>query len=331
MSLLPISVDSRSRCDYNCDDNFSVFAEDCTSMYERFGARVSVRNTTLQFDNLITKCAMQDTSLRDVVYDVLRDYVPDSRRFSVYLKGGSAIAEMTNESEFYRGDIDIGVKHEDPKEFERMMFAQNFGRRGGCGGGRCLGDREDEEPSLETELNGETDEKLLCGFDVKAMKIAFRRGIQRCENRIIRSLITEWGRVRDFLLTGTLNEPGSLARADTADAASAAAAASENDAVSCYLFDTYNSVLNEIRLSRRRSKLTLDDFKGNRIFCSFASTNSHVPLPCFFPDFLSLSPPPTSHLSRRSFLIFSAATFNLVLFFLFVSFPGISRFSLQSS
>lgn len=246
-----------------------MFADNCTSLYERFGSRVSVRNTTLQFDNLITKCAMQDTSLRDLVYDVLRDYVPDSRRFCVYLKGGSAIAEMTNESEFYRGDIDIGVKHEDAREFEEMMFSQDFvrfDRRRGI-------EAETAEGPAAANTNGESEEKLLCGFDVKAMKIAFRRGIQRCENRIIQSLITEWGRVRDFLLTGTLNEPGSLAGAVTATTTAAAASANtneerEDDSVSCYLFDTYNSVLNEIRLSRRRSKLTLDDFKGKSCFRS---------------------------------------------------------------
>lgn len=241
-------------------DNFVMFTDSCASLYESVGARVSVRNTTLHFDNLITKCAMQDTMLRDTVYDVLRDHVPDPSRFKVYLKGGSAIAEMSNESEFYRGDIDIGVKHENVREFEEMMFSMGVG----CGGHRCRGDCHGNGQKTEEKVVDPEIEKDLCGFDVRAMKIAFRRGIRCCKDRIIQSLISEWGRVRDFLLAGTLNEPGSLA-----DTVSFGQSSSQNDAddgISCYLFDTYNSVLTKICLSRWRSKLFPDDFKGKRFF-----------------------------------------------------------------
>lgn len=242
-------------------DNFVTFFDICASLYERVGARVSVRNTTLQFDNLITKCAMQDTALRDLVYDVLREHVPDSSRFKVYLKGGSAIAEMTNESEFYRGDIDIGVKHENVRDFEEMMFSKDFAR---VGNHRCRdyhGNVQEEQGAMDPES-----EKVLCGFDLRAMKIAFRQGIRCCKDRIIQSLISEWGRVRDFLLTGTLNEPGSLADVVSSGQSSQKDA---DDGIWCYLFDTYNSVLNRICLSRRRSKLFRNDFTGKRFFIYF--------------------------------------------------------------
>lgn len=215
------------------------------SRYERYGRMVSVRNTMLQFDNLITKCAMQDVGLRDAIYAVLREFAPKGQEFRVYLKGGSAIAEMTNETEFYRGDIDIGIKHADVEGFKRMMLRHGLGRRTRMGddGNRVL-------------------EESVCGLDIERMRNRFGVCVKGLERRIAESMVEQWGRVREFLISGTVNEPF--------DSVPASSVPEAKNCYQCYLFDTYRSVLTKVYLSSRRSNLRPEDFKGeSRLFFLF--------------------------------------------------------------